>query len=799
MANSGLKEKDQIGLTSEEAMRRHLLSGPNEIIPSRLESAFSQLKDVLLDPMGLMLLGLAGLYAILGDTADSIILAVAYIPVTAVDVFLQIRAGRALKALQASLKTTSKVFRDNVVQEIPTKNIVVGDVLVFEEGQALSADGSIIEAEELGVNEAALTGESVPVEKAIGDPFYGGTTVLRGRGMGLVESIGKATRFGKIASLLRETEAEGSPLQKKINALVRRVVLAAFILAVALFILEIMRGSGLVQSIIVAMTFGMAAVPEEFPLVFTLYLSLGAWRLSRHGVLVKSLPSVEALGSVDVICTDKTGTLTEGRFQLETLVPLNDRPKDLMWKCALMACEPTVVDTMEAAIAEKGEGFRHLLAGWRLEWDYPFELQGKHMSHVWRHESGKDLIAMKGAIEGILEHCQMTAQERAKVTEVTAQFASQGKRLLGLACREGQCVGNRESDERNLSFLGVLVFSDPVRKSAQQAISECQNAGIRIKMLTGDHPLTAHAVADEIGIEHSNDQLFTGGELARMPEAERLEAYRKGAVFSRVMPEQKHEMVKALKASGQVVAMTGDGINDAPALKLADIGISMGKNATDVARSTAQIILLNNDFKGIVEAVIEGRRIFSNLKRSFSYLISFHIPVILLAFTPPLLGWGDLLLPIHIVLLEMVVHPVSAYAFENLKQVESRAQKSVLSKVRFFEAGLSGVLLALGSLFLYRYFQPSLGSDGARTMALMTVLFGNIAFVVVESWPEKTHRLLLVTLGLLGLVLAITQIPQMRELFHLASVDMQAMSLAFGMGIAAAVPSFIVRFWRPNQ
>jgi len=377
-----------IGLSTQEASRRHIKSGPNEIVPSRLESSFSELKRILLDPMGLMLLGLSGLYYVLGDYTDSLILLIAYVPVTGVDVLLELKAHKALQALRSHVKPTAKVFRDGVITEIVARDLVVGDVIVFEEGQSLPADGKIVEAENLSINEAALTGESIPLEKSTGNDFWGGTTVLKGRGFGQIESIGKKTRFGKVASLLEETEAESTPLQKKVNFLVKRVLLVALFCAGLLFVIERLRGAEWMESLIVALTFGMAAVPEEFPVVFTLYLSLGAWRLSRHGVLVKSLPSVEALGGVDVICTDKTGTLTEGKFQLESLIPIKEYPEELLWKTAWMACEITIVVSMEAAIAERGRDYQSLLSGWDLVWDYPFETQGKQMSHVWRSSDG---------------------------------------------------------------------------------------------------------------------------------------------------------------------------------------------------------------------------------------------------------------------------------------------------------------------------------------------------------------------------------------------------------------------------
>lgn len=789
------------GLSTAEAQKRLNEFGPNLIVPSQLESRLAEIKKVLLDPMGLMLLSLAGLYALLGNQSDAAMLLIAYIPVTAVDVILELRAHKALRALRATLKKTAKLLRDGEVHEVSTHEIVPGDVIVFEEGQSLPADGKVIEAEQLLINEAALTGESIPIEKNLEAPFFGGTTVLTGRGLGLVETTGKKTRFGAIATLLEETEAESTPLQKRVNALVKRVVFVALFLALALFALTYWRSFDFTKSLIVALTFGMSAVPEEFPLVFSLYLSLGAWRLSKHGVLVKSLPSVEALGSIDLICTDKTGTLTEGQFQLEKTEVFNASiSTEKLWKIALMACEEKAIDSMEIAIVEKGKEHLTLLQNWKLRWDYPFELKGKHMSHVWEHTfSGQSLIAMKGAVEGVLEHCQTNEDDLEKIHTAVSALAGQGKRLLGLAFREGPCKGDRASDEQGLHFVGLLVFNDPVRPSAIEAITHCQAAGIKVKMLTGDHPLTAHAVADETGINHSHDDFYTGDQLAKMSKEERWKAYLHGTIFSRVVPEQKHEMIQAFKADGRIVAMTGDGINDAPALKLADIGISMGVNATDVARSTAQMILLKNDFKGIVEAVFEGRRIFNNLRRSFSYLISFHIPVILLTLTPPLFGWGELLLPIHIVLLELVVHPISAFAFENLRDSIAPAnEKALLPKRRFFEAVLSGVLLSVGSLVLFRNYDIIGFVEAGRSIALATILFGNIFFVLVEGWPHRTWRIFITAFCLLLLTGMIMEISSAASLFHLTSLNFLEMSWALAIGLLASTPSFLMRVWSIN-
>jgi Ca2+-transporting ATPase len=789
------------GLSTEEAKRRLRAVGPNEIAASRLVSRLNEIGKILLDPMGLMLLGLAVLYAILGDRTDAVILLVAYVPVTGVDVILELRANAALAALKATLCPLAKVLRDGAIQEIAIRELVPGDILIFEEGQTLPADGALIEAEHLTINEAALTGESVPLEKSPGDRFFGGTQVLTGRALGLLDRTGKNTRFGHIARLLESVEGVQSPLKKRVDRLVKRVLLVAAGLAVLLFGLEMSRTGQFIPSLIVALTFGMAAVPEEFPLVFTLYLSLGAWRLSQKRVLVKSLPSVEALGSVDIICTDKTGTLTEGRFQLEEMRAFGTSPlTNDLWQAALMACEPRPMDSMELAIAERGAQYQEQLEGWQLAWDYPFEKTGKHMSHVWKHAATNQYrMAMKGAVEGVLEHCEVTPEDRARIESTVQEIAAQGKRLLGLASREGPSTGNREQDERGLHFLAILIFSDPIRPSVEQSISECQAAGIEVKMLSGDHPYTAHFVADRAGINHSHEYLYTGDQLAAMARDQRREAYLQGAVFSRVTPEQKHEMVESLKAAGKIVAMTGDGINDAPALKLADIGISMGHTATDVARSAAQIVLLDSDFSGIVAAMMEGRRILSNLRRSFSYLISFHVPVVLLALVPPLLGWEPLLLPVHIIILEIIVHPVSAFTFENLPAVEERGKSrrpsggpdGFLDRGRVLRSALAGVAVSVGALLLFGFASTPESVNMARATAFSAVLTGNIAFILSETWPALRRRFTATAAALCALVLVFAFVPI--HALHFSPMGIGGLVWAFLVGGLGLLPLFFAR------
>lgn len=760
------------GLSSAEAHRRRVALGPNDIDEPRWRALARDAAELLSDPMGLMLLVLAAVYGGLGQRTDAIVLLAALVPVLGVDVLLNIRSHRALAALKKTLTPLCHVIRDGRVQQARAADLVPGDFLLLEEGQSLPADGRLRDAQGLTVNEAPLTGESVPVEKAAGDAFFSGTTVLTGRGVGEVEKTGAQSQIGALAAVLKNFETVRSPLRVAIERVVKKAFLIAVGMAVALFGVELLRTGRWPESLILALTLAMAAIPEEFLLVFTLYLSLAAWRLARRGVLVKSLPAVEALGGVDVICTDKTGTLTEGLFQLVEVRPVGTAPADARVEDALIqACEPAPTDALEKAIfvwaAARGPLVERAHAGWTLTHDHPFETAGKHMSHVWTRPDGAGRIAMKGAVEGVLEHCALSVEEHRNIRAAAEAEAARGRRVLGLAAREGRFSGRREDDEAGLIFLGLLIFTDPVRPRVVDAIAHCRRAGIEVKMLTGDHLLTAHAIAEEIGLPHDHEWMLTGDQIAVLSPERRTEVYARGTLFARLRPEQKMELVDTLRARGLRVAMTGDGVNDAAALKRADVGVSMGKDATDVARSTAQLILLKNDFQGIAEAVFEGRRVMASLRASFGYLIAYHVPLLALTVVPPLLGKAALLLPIHIVLMELIVHPLSALAFD--EPSETKRFASFIDR-RALTASLGrGVLLTLAAVALFRI-APS--PAAGQSLAVIGLVLGNIGLVVAEKrqiHPDRspwTARSIGTSLGILATGAALVFSPPLARVFH---------------------------------
>ncbi|HET9869754.1 MAG TPA: HAD-IC family P-type ATPase, partial [bacterium] len=637
--------------------------------------------------------------------------------------------------------------------------------------------------------------------------FFAGTRVLTGQGLGQVSRTGPRSRLGAIARLASQGLESPSPLQEKIAALTRRLVLAAVLLVAALFLVSLATGAGPAAAFLSAVSLGMAAIPEEFSLVLAVFLSLGAFRLSRRGVLVKRLAAVETLGSTTVICLDKTGTLTEGRFTLGPPVPLAPGVDGRgLLEAALWACEASPADPMEQAILEaarrSGTDPDRLQGGWRLVHDYDLDPVGKRMAHVWRRAGGEDVrVAAKGSLEGILAVCELAPGERERAESENARLAGGGGRVLAVAGREGgDCTGDRSRDERGLRLYGLLAFRDPLRPDVPGAVRACQGAGVKLKLVTGDHPLTARAVADAAGIAEGSGGPWTGTDLAQWGPEETARRVGSGAVFARVQPEQKVAIVEALRGAGEVVAMTGDGVNDAPALRRAHIGVAMGRRGTQAARDAADLVLLEDRFPALVEAVREGRRVFDNIRSSFLYLIAFKAPVFILAFLCPLFGFPLLLLPVHLVWFEMIVHPVSALVFEGqeaapgiLSRPPRPARDPLLPPAQVIRALLSGLFLALLVLAIYLKHLDQ-GVLYARSTALATQVLGSLLLLWAgraeegRGWralfPAQVRFWAVVGAAALSLPL-IFQVRGMAALFQVQPIQFHDWALAMGLALLA--------------
>lgn len=817
---------DLRGLSSADARERLRLIGPNVFARRRRAAAVLEILRIGADPMALMLAAAAAVYFALGETTDAVVLLVALVPVLGVDVILEARSRTALSKLASAVAPRVRVIRDGVEVEIATRDLVPGDIMLVAEGSVVHADATLKTAANLSVDEAQLTGEAEPVAKtpapngldSTSSPadsrVYAGSRVLAGHGWAEVIATGERSRFGNIARLVAETEEPATPLQKKTARLARWLIASAAIVSSALFVLWIARGVPASRAMLYAISVAMSAVSEEFVLVLTLFLSLGAWRLSRIGVLVRRLASVETLGATTVICLDKTGTLTAGDYALTTHLPFHSRLSETeLLEAAVLACEPNPADSMERTIvahcAEHQVDVDAIHARWKLVYDHAFDPIGKHMSHVWRARDHRpnqsDRIVAKGALEGVLEHCALTTEERARASEENAQLAAQGMRVLAVAGRETaagqpQLSGNRIEDEQNLRLYGLLGFQDPMRPAVPAAVAECQAAGIRLKLITGDHALTAHAIADAAGLAHENDGIVTGDELDDLSGEAFTQTVRRCAIFARVRPEQKFAIVDALQRAGEVVAMTGDGINDAPALKRADIGVSMGRRATEVARSVAGLVLLEDDFAAMVETIREGREIYSNIQRAFMYLTGFKVMLIAMAVAAPLAGFPILLLPVNLVWLELIVHPVSALAFEGeaadanvMRRPPRDPRAAILQPADAMRSAMCGAMLAVGAIVVFALRLPH-GEVYARSVAMVVAVGGSLMLVWASlagrrAWwrvpAPRSAKFWLVILGVGATLPIFMRTGPLAAILMIAPIELRDWAIALAIAVIA--------------
>jgi P-type Ca2+ transporter type 2C len=831
------------GLSADEAKARLRKYGPNRLVRPDRTAPLRELLRTLADPMALMLALASALYFWLGEARDGTVLAVALVPVLGVDVVMEARSRQALKKLASAVASKARVVRDGEQIEVASTEIVPGDLLVIREGDVVHADGIVRFAANLTLDESQLTGESEPQEKAPfnGDAnaeagersrFYAGSLVVAGHGFGEVTATGERTRFGDIARLVAEADTTPTPLQRETSRMARWLIGAAIGLAACIFMARIFRNAPPSQAFLYAVSLAMSAVSEEFVLVFSLFLSLGAWRLGRIGVLVRRLASVETLGSTTVICLDKTGTLTAGSYALSTHQPLRDGiSEDALLEAAVLACEPRPEDPIERAIIAHCRSHNvnvdELHSRWSLVHDYSFDPHGKHMSHVWARVENSDVrearIVAKGALEGVLEHCRLTADERERAYAANAELAAQGMRVLAVAGRfssepraartpdhlnEDQKLraagfsGAREEDERDLEMYGLLAFHDPLRPQVPGAVAECQSAGIKLKLITGDHALTAHAIAEAAGISHRDDLIFSGPELAHMSKDRFEQVVREASIFARVSPAQKYAIVDALVRAGEIVAMTGDGINDAPALRRSHIGVAMGRRGTEVARAAADLVLLDDDFGALVATVHEGRRVYSNIQHAFRYLIGFKFMLVGLALLAPLAGMPLLLMPVDLVWLELIVHPVSALAFEGdpgpndlMRRPPRDPAAPIIPMGAALRSALSGAIITAAGFALF-VMRLDAGEPYARGVAIALVIVGSLFLVWAEfagdrPWQRvpfpRSLRFWMVCAGVAASLPAAMWAPSLAALVHIGPIATGDWAVVAAIAIASVI------------
>jgi len=722
------------GLTAVEAAQRLRRYGANSVAARRrVPPILVWAGRIATDPMAILLAVAAATYVALGDQVDAWVAGIALVPIVLVGVVLEGRADAALARLRDLAAPRARVVRDGVEQEIRAEDVVPGDLLVVGEGDVVAADGDLVEGR-LAIDESALTGESIPVEHAPGGDvaIAAGTVVVGGRGTAHVRATGEASRYGAIAAMLRDLTPPRTPIESAIRGVVFRIGIAVVCICVAVAVSERMHGSPWTVALIAAVSLGMAAMPEELPMVYTLYLALGAWRLARDRALVRRLGSVETLGSTSTICVDKTGTLTHGRVELAEVVA-REGDEETVLETAVLASEPRGADPLDAAFT------RAVLVdprvGAALLEDVPYDARRRYAAKRWRLH-GEVIHAVKGALEAVLDLTHADPATRAEAWNANDRLAAEGMRVLAVA---------RAADRAPLRLLGLAGFRDPVRDDAPAALAECRSAGVRVVMITGDHPTTARAIAQRVGFGADADRLVTGDALDAADDDARRALIGSARVFARTRPEQKLTIVRALRANGEVVAMTGDGTNDALALREADIGIAMGRRGTEVAREAAGLVLLDDDVSTIVRAIRDGRRIFDNLRKAFGYLVGFHAPLLAGAIALPALGLPLLLEPIHLVWLELVVHPTSSLVYEGdpadadvMRRPPRPRTEGLLRRSDWLRPALLGTTLALAVVALDAWLLLTGTAVGtARAAALIVMFVGQTVLVFVQRSPAR--------------------------------------------------------------
>ncbi|NCT84424.1 MAG: HAD-IC family P-type ATPase [Comamonadaceae bacterium] len=830
------------GLTADQARRRLAETGPNAIEDRESGGLAATLRGIATEPMFLLLLVAAGLYLVLGDLGEGLLLAGFAVVTVGLTFFQERRSARALDALRELTVPQVRVIRDGRVQRLPARELVPGDLFLFSEGERIAADGLLRDAVGLSTDESLLTGESVPVRKAAwpgsdrpaalppgGDdsPFvFASTLVVAGHGLAEVVATGRHTAVGRIGASLAAIATEATPLQRQLGRLVRLFGGAALLTCVGLATWWGLTRGDWMQGLLSAIALAMAMLPEEFPMVLAVFLAMGGWRLARLKVLARRPAVVEALGAATVLCVDKTGTLTENRMQLRRLVndaadveaaPGAELPEEVhrLAEFALLASQRDGLDPMDRAVLALGDaalrGSEHLHPDWRLAREYPLTPALLAMAQAWTAADGRRWLAAKGAPEAIFDLCHLPPERREALLARVRDLAAQGLRVLAVA--EGRHDGRAEHDGQALpehphahgfKLLGLLGFADPLRASVAEAVAQAREAGIAVAMITGDHAATALAIAAQAGLDTAAGAL-TGADLAALDDAALDAAVRRVRVFARVSPEQKLRLVQAFKRNGETVAMTGDGVNDAPALKAAHVGIAMGVRGTDVAREAAGLVLLDEDFGHIVAGVRMGRRIFDNLRKALVYIAAIHVPVAGLALLPLLFGLPPLLLPAHVVLTEMIIDPACSLAFEGapedprvMRRPPRRAEHGLIDRGLLLEGLLQGALLLAAALAIYALaLQAGRAVDVARTLAVIGLTAGNLLLVAATVSAGLGLRTLLqpgarplwiVAVAAAASLAAALWWPPLRGLLHFglpAAADLGAALLAVALAVAA--------------
>jgi Ca2+-transporting ATPase len=821
-ANSTTNNFDIEGLNNSQVIASREMHGDNQVNYKKENGLVEAVKSIAKEPMVILLLVASSIYFASGDVGDGIFLSSAIVLISAISLYQDSRSRNALEKLKDFTQPKCKVIRNGKVVEIRSDELVVGDSLMVEEGTSISADGIIVHSNDFSANESILTGESLAVYKDSNkenNVIFQGTSVASGLAIATITAIGAETKLGKIGKSLESIEEEKTPLELQINSFVKKMVILGAIVFLVVWAINYFHSYSFLDSLLKALTLAMSILPEEIPVAFTTFMALGAWRLMKKGIVVKQMKTVETLGSATVICTDKTGTITENKMSLERIYVLNSKQitnienvstedEKALIRVAMFASEPIPFDPMEVALhsAYKNNSTTDERPHFKMFHEYPLGGKPPMMTHIFEDNLGNRIIATKGAPEAIMSVCDLSASEKKQIEDSIDTLASEGYRVLAVG--EAKFKGNDFPESQQdfpFVFKGIVAFNDPPKKNFHLVLERFYKAGIAVKIITGDNAATTTAIAKQVGFR-GFERTMTGDELMKLSESDLQECVMDTNIFTRMFPEAKLRIVNALKENHQIVAMTGDGVNDGPALKSAHIGVAMGKKGTEIAKEAASLILVNDDLSKMVDAVATGRKIYANLKKAIRFVISIHIPIILTVFIPLALGWvyPNIFSPVHIIFLEMVMGPTCSIMYEN-EPLEKNAmtQKPRPFTVDFFNwkelsiSILQGLVIAIGTLFMYQY-AVHLGYDEAltRTMVFTVLITANVFLTLVNrsfyysifrTMTYKNNLVLLIigiTISITGLLLYVKPLTKFLQFEHL---NIAQLLLCVGIGFVSAI------------
>ncbi len=793
------------GLNANTVLERQRREGMNVLYSNEERTLLIISKDILKEPMFLLLLGAGIIYFVLGDIAEALALVGFVIIIMLITVLQERRTENALNALKHLASPRALVIRDGQLTRIAGQDVVREDVVLVSEGDRIPADGVVQDGQDLAIDESMLTGEAEAVNKFNHDSIYAGTLVVRGRALIEITQIGNKTALGKISHSLTSLSLESSPIQQEITLLTKRLALIAGGLSILLSSLYWWLKGGWLEGLLAGITLAMAILPQEFPVIMTVFFALGARRIASERVLTRRLSAIETLGETTVLCVDKTGTLTENRMVLaglaveNTLLEINSLdnqslPEEFheLLEYAVLASDMTPHDPMEMTFLQFFKQHlsdtEHNHPDWSLIQAYALSPELLAMSHLWQSsDQTRRVVAAKGAPEAIIDLCHLDNMQSKRIAQTVADMAQRGWRVLAVAKALYGKTDRLPQHQHEFDFqwVGLVGFNDPLRIGVADAVTICHHAGIRVIMMTGDHPHTAKALAHQAGIHHT--QTITGEELAGLSKQDLLALMKTVNVFARVTPQQKLMVVEMLKSQGEIVAMTGDGVNDAPALKASHIGIAMGKRGTDVAREAGSLVLMDDDFLSIVSAIRLGRQIFANLRQALIYILAVHIPVIGLTLLPVLFGYPQILMPMHIAFLELIIGPVYSIVFEahtNQKDIMMRAprlQTEHLLNVQYLWGSIvQGLCITVVVLMVYQW-QIYIGTEvnQSRAMAFEVLVLANLALLLVfqlassslTNIAKVTWVVVILTLFSLQLIVNVSYLAQLFSFAPLSSAN----------------------------